>query len=220
MWLWLRLWCVCGEGGQDLRLWGRDSTHRASGGRTRATQTQATFPCRRRYAAAISLLRKKNGMGYIFSSNWIPNVWVLTVSSSLLLLHLFPLDARQQFPTWRQLLWCLQSVVEVEPGLPALGGKGTQGRSWLMWVGSCCGGRDVDSSEGVTRETRRCELTVLMLVYLEMLTSSVLLYGWGGGGLLGVIPGGSSIPVIPQCMCSDVFMDFDDLVQAVSWLLL
>lgn len=36
--------------------------------------------------------------------------------------------------------------------------------------------------------------------------------GWGN--LLGVIPGGSSTPIIPQHVCSDVLMDFDDLVRA------
>lgn len=36
--------------------------------------------------------------------------------------------------------------------------------------------------------------------------------GWGN--LLGVIPGGSSTPIIPQHVCNDVLMDFDDLVRA------
>jgi len=36
--------------------------------------------------------------------------------------------------------------------------------------------------------------------------------GWDN--LLGVIPGGSSTPIIPQSVCSDVLMDFDGLVQA------
>lgn len=39
------------------------------------------------------------------------------------------LDARQQLPTWRQLLWRLRSVVEAELGSPALGGRGTLARS-------------------------------------------------------------------------------------------
>ncbi|MEQ2157666.1 NADH dehydrogenase flavoprotein subunit 1 [Goodea atripinnis] len=36
--------------------------------------------------------------------------------------------------------------------------------------------------------------------------------GWDN--LLGVIPGGSSTPIIPQHVCNDVLMDFDDLVCA------
>ncbi|XP_063054241.1 NADH dehydrogenase [ubiquinone] flavoprotein 1, mitochondrial-like [Engraulis encrasicolus] len=36
--------------------------------------------------------------------------------------------------------------------------------------------------------------------------------GWDN--LLGVIPGGSSTPIIPLSVCSDVLMDFDDLVRA------
>jgi len=36
--------------------------------------------------------------------------------------------------------------------------------------------------------------------------------GWDN--LLGVIPGGSSTPIIPQSVCNDVLMDFDALVQA------
>uniref|UniRef100_A0A8C2XNK7 NADH:ubiquinone oxidoreductase core subunit V1 n=1 Tax=Cyclopterus lumpus TaxID=8103 RepID=A0A8C2XNK7_CYCLU len=36
--------------------------------------------------------------------------------------------------------------------------------------------------------------------------------GWDN--LLGVIPGGSSTPIIPQHVCNDVLMDFDDLVRA------
>lgn len=38
--------------------------------------------------------------------------------------------------------------------------------------------------------------------------------GWDN--LLGVIPGGSSTPIIPQHVCDDVLMDFDDLVRAES----
>uniref|UniRef100_UPI0025AEBDAE NADH dehydrogenase [ubiquinone] flavoprotein 1, mitochondrial-like isoform X2 n=1 Tax=Doryrhamphus excisus TaxID=161450 RepID=UPI0025AEBDAE len=38
--------------------------------------------------------------------------------------------------------------------------------------------------------------------------------GWDN--LLGVIPGGSSTPVIPRQVCDDVLMDFDDLVRAES----
>lgn len=45
------------------------------------------------------------------------------------------------------------------------------------------------------------------------------MFGSGGvrGGwdnLLGVIPGGSSTPIIPRHVCNDVLMDFDDLVRA------
>ncbi|KAM9782808.1 NADH dehydrogenase [ubiquinone] flavoprotein 1, mitochondrial-like [Neosynchiropus ocellatus] len=36
--------------------------------------------------------------------------------------------------------------------------------------------------------------------------------GWEN--LLGVIPGGSSTPIIPRQVCDDVLMDFDDLVRA------
>ncbi|KAI4895163.1 hypothetical protein NFI96_022612, partial [Prochilodus magdalenae] len=36
--------------------------------------------------------------------------------------------------------------------------------------------------------------------------------GWDN--LLGVIPGGSSTPIIPRSVCDDAMMDFDDLVRA------
>lgn len=36
--------------------------------------------------------------------------------------------------------------------------------------------------------------------------------GWDN--LLGVIPGGSSTPIIPRHVCNDVLMDFDDLIRA------
>ncbi|KAG9334311.1 hypothetical protein JZ751_008293 [Albula glossodonta] len=36
--------------------------------------------------------------------------------------------------------------------------------------------------------------------------------GWDN--LLGVIPGGSSTPIIPRSVCDDVLMDFDDLIRA------
>jgi len=36
--------------------------------------------------------------------------------------------------------------------------------------------------------------------------------GWDN--LLGIIPGGSSTPIIPQSVCSDVLMDFDSLVES------
>lgn len=88
------------------------------------------------------------------------------------------------------------------------------------------GGRDVYSSEGVNRETRRCVFTVHLCVDVgllsEMLTCLPLcscVIGAGGvrGGwdnLLGVIPGGSSTPIIPRHVCDEVLMDFDDLVRA------
>lgn len=38
--------------------------------------------------------------------------------------------------------------------------------------------------------------------------------GWDN--LLAAIPGGSSTPIIPQHVCNDVLMDFDDLVRAES----
>lgn len=40
--------------------------------------------------------------------------------------------------------------------------------------------------------------------------------GWDN--LLGVIPGGSSTPILPQDVCSTVLMDFDDLVANKSGL--
>lgn len=40
--------------------------------------------------------------------------------------------------------------------------------------------------------------------------------GWDN--LLGIIPGGSSVPVLPQSVCSDVLMDFDALKDAQSGL--
>lgn len=40
--------------------------------------------------------------------------------------------------------------------------------------------------------------------------------GWDN--LLGIIPGGSSVPVIPKSVCEDVLMDFDALVAAQSGL--
>jgi len=36
--------------------------------------------------------------------------------------------------------------------------------------------------------------------------------GWDN--LLGVIPGGSSTPIIPKNVCDDVIMDFDGLIAA------
>jgi NADH:ubiquinone oxidoreductase subunit F (NADH-binding) len=40
--------------------------------------------------------------------------------------------------------------------------------------------------------------------------------GWDN--LLAVIPGGSSVPVLPKAVCEDVLMDFDSLSQAGSGL--
>jgi NADH-quinone oxidoreductase subunit F len=40
--------------------------------------------------------------------------------------------------------------------------------------------------------------------------------GWDN--LLAVIPGGSSVPVIPKSICDDVVMDFDSLVKVKSGL--
>ncbi|KAI3379399.1 hypothetical protein SNEBB_010467 [Seison nebaliae] len=40
--------------------------------------------------------------------------------------------------------------------------------------------------------------------------------GWDN--LLGIIPGGSSVPIIPQSVCNDVLMDFDALIQAETGL--
>lgn len=86
------------------------------------------------------------------------------------------------------------------------------------------GGRDVDPSERANRETRRCVFTVHLCVGVcllyEMLTwlpVFLLMQGGVRGGwdnLLGVIPGGSSTPIIPRHVCDDVLMDFDDLVRA------
>lgn len=60
-----------------------------------------------------------------------------------------------------------------------------------------------------------------MLLIFVRLTLPSSLIGSGGvrGGwdnLLGVIPGGSSTPIIPRSVCDDVMMDFDDLVRAES----
>lgn len=52
---------------------------------------------------------------------------------------------------------------------------------------------------------------------LTRLSSCVICAGGVRGGwdnLLGVIPGGSSTPIIPRHVCDDVLMDFDDLVRA------
>ena len=40
--------------------------------------------------------------------------------------------------------------------------------------------------------------------------------GWDN--LLGVIPGGSSVPVLPKAICDDVLMDFDSLREVRSGL--
>jgi len=40
--------------------------------------------------------------------------------------------------------------------------------------------------------------------------------GWDN--LLGIVPGGSSVPIIPQSICNDVLMDFDALVKVKSGL--
>ena len=40
--------------------------------------------------------------------------------------------------------------------------------------------------------------------------------GWDN--LLGIIPGGSSVPVLPKHICDDVPMDFDGLVAVQSGL--
>lgn len=54
-----------------------------------------------------------------------------------------------------------------------------------------------------------------------MTSGSLVLVGGVTGGwdnLLGVIPGGSSTPIIPRSVCDDVLMDFDALVQAQTGL--
>lgn len=83
------------------------------------------------------------------------------------------------------------------------------------------GGRDVRPPEGADRETRRCvhALRSALRDIADGLQPSSPLVGAGGvkGGwdnLLGVIPGGSSTPIIPRHVCDDVLMDFDDLVRA------
>lgn len=87
------------------------------------------------------------------------------------------------------------------------------------------GGGDVYSSEGANRETRRCvclqsaSVFILPFEMLIWLPPCPCVIGAGGvrGGwdnLLGVIPGGSSTPIIPRHVCDDVLMDFDDLVRA------
>ncbi len=86
------------------------------------------------------------------------------------------------------------------------------------------GGRNVYSSERANRETCRCVYSpplcwcwfAKMLIWLP-LSSRVIGAGGVRGGwdnLLGVIPGGSSTPIIPRHVCDDVLMDFDDLVRA------
>ena len=40
--------------------------------------------------------------------------------------------------------------------------------------------------------------------------------GWDN--LLGIIPGGSSVPVLPKHICEEVLMDFDSLVGVQSGL--
>ena len=39
---------------------------------------------------------------------------------------------------------------------------------------------------------------------------------WGWSNLLAVIPGGSSVPLLPKSKCEDVLMDFDSLKNAGS----
>lgn len=88
-----------------------------------------------------------------------------------------------------------------------------------------CGGGDVYSSEGADRKTCRCvclqsdSVVLVQLMRCVLLPFSSHVIGAGGvrGGwdnLLGVIPGGSSTPIIPRHVCDDVLMDFDDLVRA------
>lgn len=65
----------------------------------------------------------------------------------------------------------------------------------------------------------RPRATSVVTVVLTGLQPCSPLTGAGGvkGGwdnLLGVIPGGSSTPIIPRHVCDDVLMDFDDLVRA------
>jgi NADH:ubiquinone oxidoreductase subunit F (NADH-binding) len=61
-------------------------------------------------------------------------------------------------------------------------------------------------------------LVLLIFVHLTLLSSLIGAGGVRGGwdNLLGVIPGGSSTPIIPRSVCDDVMMDFDDLVRAES----
>lgn len=40
--------------------------------------------------------------------------------------------------------------------------------------------------------------------------------GWDN--LLAIIPGGSSVPLLPKNICEDVLMDFDDLIRVKSGL--
>jgi len=55
------------------------------------------------------------------------------------------------------------------------------------------------------------EMSIPMKDLIERHAGGVI-GGWDN--LLAVIPGGSSTPLIPQSVCSDVLMDFDGLVQA------
>ena len=59
------------------------------------------------------------------------------------------------------------------------------------------------------------EMSIPMKELIERHCGGVI-GGWDN--LLGVIPGGSSTPILPISVCSTVLMDFDDLVEAKSGL--
>ena len=59
------------------------------------------------------------------------------------------------------------------------------------------------------------EMSIPMKELIERHCGGVI-GGWDN--LLGVIPGGSSTPILPQDICSTVLMDFDGLVEAKSGL--
>ncbi|XP_014903721.1 NADH dehydrogenase [ubiquinone] flavoprotein 1, mitochondrial-like isoform X1 [Poecilia latipinna] len=72
--------------------------------------------------------------------------------------------------------------------------------------------------ELIERHAGVCSVQISVDVsFTELQNDLVLDAGGVRGGwsnLLGVIPGGSSTPIIPQHVCNDVLMDFDDLVRA------
>ena len=52
------------------------------------------------------------------------------------------------------------------------------------------------------------------LKYLIQKYAGDVIGGWSN--LLAVIPGGSSVPLLPKSKCEDVLMDFDSLKNAGS----
>lgn len=54
------------------------------------------------------------------------------------------------------------------------------------------------------------------LISITSTTAGGIKGGWDN--LLGIIPGGSSVPVLPKSICNEVLMDFDDLKDVQSGL--